>query len=90
MIREFIKDEAFWILWGIAINVFLCVENIQDRYAKKLDMLEKHVIVGAVAGSIGGGALCLLGWKNGYSVGFLFALGPLVGLVIATILDNWL
>ena len=90
MVRDFIIGEALWILWGIAITIFLCVENIQNCSVDKSDRLEKHVILGAVTGLVSGGFLCLLAWKKGYSLGFLFALGPLAGLVVATTLDNWL
>lgn len=88
MILDFILAALPWIICGIAVAV-ICVGNDQACSQKKQAMEEKHIGIGAGIGFAAGAVIAILVPEKGDHTGILIAMGPLVGMAIVTVIDNF-
>ena len=88
MILDFIFAAFPWIICGIAVAV-ICVGNDRVCSPEKQALEEKHIGIGAGIGFVAGAAIAILVPENENHTGILIAMGPLVGMAIVTVIDNF-
>ena len=88
MILDFILAVLPWIICGIAVAV-ICVGNDRACSPKRQALKEKHIGIGAGIGFVAGAVIAILVPEKGDHTGILIAMGPLVGMAIVTVIDNF-